>query len=267
MHSETSALPKIVMRRVTSISAALLATVIALLLSASTLYAQKFPPLSGRMVDEAELLTPSQEEEITAKLMALENGTQRQLVVATIADLEGYEIADYGYRLGRSWGIGDNERNDGVLFIIAPNERQMRIEVGYGLEGYLTDALSSQIIRRDITPRFKAGDFAGGINAGVDSIILQLQLPPEEAAAIASSAEKVEPSPELDGGALAVTVAFVLLFGLWAGFGRHNHGRRHGRGVRTWAGGSSTRSRRSRNFGGFSGGGGSFGGGGASGGW
>ena len=121
--------------------AVLLLALFALL--AAPLAAQpKFPELSGRVVDNADILTPEAEAALTAKLAALETQSQRQLVVATIADLEGYEVADYGYQLGRAWGLGDETRNDGAVLIVAPNDRKVRIEVGYGLEGYLTDALS-----------------------------------------------------------------------------------------------------------------------------
>ncbi|KEY97607.1 methanol dehydrogenase, partial [Sphingomonas sp. BHC-A] len=126
--------------------------------------AQTFPKLTGRVVDDAALLSPQQEQALTDKLAALERQSGRQLVVATLPDLQGYDISDYGYRLGRAWGIGDKEKNEGALLIVAPNERKVRIEVGYGLEGIMTDALSSQIIRNAITPRFKAGDLPGGID-------------------------------------------------------------------------------------------------------
>lgn len=250
--------------------ALLAALVIALLTAFPTgLQAQDFPALSGRVVDQAELLSPEDETAITAKLKALEAQSQRQLVVATINDLQGYDIADYGYRLGRKWGIGDKQRNDGALLIVAPNERRLRIEVGYGLEAYLTDALSSQIIRNDITPAFKAGDFPGGINAGVDRIVTQLQLPPEEAARIAKEAEA---SPQGTGGNNVVFWLFILIFVVWpvlsaifSGGKKHGKRGRFGPPVIIWGGGGA---RRGGGFsGGFSGGGGSFGGGGASGGW
>jgi len=156
--------------------------------------AQNFPKLTGRVVDQADLLDPQQEAALTAKLAGLETRTKRQLVVATLSSLEGYEISDYGYRLGREWALGQDgkgeaEKDNGAILIIAPNERRMRIEVGYGLEPVLTDGLSSTIIRNDITPRFKAGDFVGGINAGVDRIVTQLELPVDEAAKIASAAQ------------------------------------------------------------------------------
>jgi uncharacterized protein len=143
--------------------------------------AQQFPKLSGRVVDAADLLNPQQETELDGKLAALEKASTRQLVVATIPNLEGYPIEDYGYRLGRSWGIGQSEANNGTILIVAPNERKVRIEVGYGLEPIMTDAWSSQIIQNTILPRFRDGDLPGGITAGTDAIIAQLQAPPEEA--------------------------------------------------------------------------------------
>ena len=153
-----------------------LLTALLLALTGQSALAQNFPTLSGRVVDQANLLDPQQEAALTAKLQGLETRTKRQLVVATLSSLEGYEISDYGYRLGRQWalgqdGKGETEKDNGAILIVAPNERKMRIEVGYGLEPVLTDGLSSTIIRNDITPLFKAGDFAGGINAGVDRIV------------------------------------------------------------------------------------------------
>ena len=134
---------------------------------AAAVRAQSFPKFDDKgVVDAANILDPAQEQALSQKLIAQKQASGRSLVVATIPDLQGYDISDYGYRLGRAWGIGD-KNNQGVLLIIAPNERKVRIEVGYGVEGILTDALSSQIIRNAITPRFKAGDMAGGIDAGV----------------------------------------------------------------------------------------------------
>ena len=132
----------------------------ALLLAALPLAvsAQTFPALAGRVTDAAGIIPDDLEARLTQKLEALEQQSGPQFVVATIPDLQGYDIADYGYRLGREWGIGDKERNDGVLLIVAPNERKVRIEVGYGLEPVLTDGLSWQIINTDIVPRFKDGD-------------------------------------------------------------------------------------------------------------
>lgn len=185
----------------------LLASVGALL--ATPAYAQpEFPALTGRVVDTADIIPANVEAELTAKLEALETQSQRQLVVTTVPDLGGYDISDYGYQLGREWGLGDAERNDGALLIVAPNDRKVRIEVGYGLEGYLTDALSSIIIQNEILPPFRDGDMPAGIVAGTDAIIAQLVLPPEEAAQIATEATETRSS---DGG-------FPFGFLIWVGF-------------------------------------------------
>ncbi|MDZ4370640.1 MAG: TPM domain-containing protein, partial [Phenylobacterium sp.] len=124
--------------------------------------APTFPPLTGRVVDNANLLAPATEARLTAELAALETQTGHQVVVATVPDLQGYEIEEYGYQLLRAWGVGRAKEDDGVILLVAPTERKVRIEVGYGLEPVLTDALSSVIIRREILPAFKDGDFEKG---------------------------------------------------------------------------------------------------------
>ena len=251
-------------------------------LIAAPLAAQDFPELTGRVVDEANILPDDVEAQLTQQLDALEQQSQRQLVVVTLNDLQGYDISDYGYQLGREWGIGDEERNDGALLIVAPNERKVRIEVGYGLEGYLTDALSSLIIQNAIIPRFRADDYPGGIVAGSDAIVQQLLLPEDQARQIATQAGQAR---ERDSGfpiGALIWFGFIFFFfilPMLAGRGRR---RRFGGTVgniilwevgsavaRSAMGGSSSSS---GGFGGgfgggFSGGGGSFGGGGASGGW
>lgn len=263
--------------------AAVLVALCLTLLSAGQALAQDFPALSGRVVDSADIISAPVEAELTAELAALETQSQRQFVIATVADLEGYDVADYGYRLGRHWGIGDKDRDDGVLLLIAPNQRRMHIAVGYGLEPVLTDALSSSIIRNDITPAFRNGDFDGGIRAGATAIIRQLQLPPEEAAAIAAAAGREGSGDDVDWVPiifwLIVFTVFIfipLINGLRSG-SRKYRGRRGSSapiivwGGGDWGGGSSWGGGGSSwgggGFGGFSGGGGSFGGGGASGGW
>jgi uncharacterized protein len=127
-----------------------------------------FPVLSGRVVDEANVLDPQTRAALADKLAELEAKTTDQLVVVTLKSLQGTSIEDFGVELGRHWRIGQKDRNNGVLLIVAPNERKIRIEVGYGA---LTDAVSRLIIENAITPRFRAGDFAGGITRGVDDII------------------------------------------------------------------------------------------------
>ena len=134
----------------------------------------KFPELSGRVVDQANILDASTKAALTEKLRALEERTTNQLVVVTLASLQGTSIEDYGYQLGRQWHIGQKDKNNGALLIVAPNERKVRIEVGYGLEGSLTDAVTKLIIENSILPRFRANDFAGGITRGTDDIVAVL---------------------------------------------------------------------------------------------
>ncbi len=234
-------------------------------------------PNNTRVVDAANLIAPAEESALDSKLAAYEKETGRQMVVATIPSLEGYPIEDYGYRLGRTWGIGSKEKDDGTLLIVAPNDRKVRIEVGYGLEPYMTDAFSSVIINTQILPRFKAGDFTGGINAGTDAMIAQLKLTPEEAAARLKAAE-TETSDE--GGRFPVALIIwllVMFFIVLPAFRRGKGGRRH-RGMGPvviwgpgdWGGGSGGGwggGGGGGGFGGFSGGGGGFGGGGSSGSW
>ena len=248
-----------------------------LLALASAAHAQTFPKFDdGGVIDAANILTPQQKQALSQKLIAQKQASGRSLVVATIPDLQGYDIADYGYRLGRAWGIGDKDSN-GALLIVAPSERKLRIEVGYGLEGILTDALSSQIIRTVIAPRFKAGDMAGGIDAGIDAITTLLALPPDQARAQAAKAEAAARDSKDDGGGIIAfwIILFVVFFILLPMLSRARGGRRYRRGgsapVVIWgpglgAGWGSGSGGSGWGGGGFSGGG-SFGGGGASGDW
>lgn len=259
-----------------------LAVLALMALAGAAFAAPTFPKLTGRVVDEANMLSPAVEQQLTEQLAGLEASTGRQVVVATLPSLQGYEIEDYGYQLGRAWKIGDEKRDDGVLLIIAPNDRKVRIEVGYGLEPILTDALSSTIIQTAILPDFKAGKMEAGVVAGTEAIVQQLSLPDDQAKAIA--AKPVEPSSHFESS--GSPLIFFILFGIWLfgillrGFGRLLSGRHRrfrgressslwwllplffsgssdgGSGGGSWGGG-----------GGFSGGGGSFGGGGSSGGW
>src|SRR5688500_7404478 len=136
---------------------------LALLVAAAPAFAQTFPPLTGRVVDNANLLDSGQEAALGAKLASVEQLTGRQFVVATLPGVEGRTIEDYGCRLGRAWGSGSEAKDDGVILLVAPNEKKVRIETGYGARVFLTDAVSGFIIRNAILPRFKANDYAGGI--------------------------------------------------------------------------------------------------------
>ncbi|WP_415287217.1 TPM domain-containing protein [Brevundimonas sp. S1H14] len=246
----------------------------------------RFPALTGRVVDDAQLLTPEQEQALTGKLATLEQQTGDQLVVVTLLSLQDQEIEDFGYQLGRHWGIGQKENDGGALLIVAPNERKVRIEVGYGLEGVLTDAYSSLIIRNDILPAFRQGDYAAGIIAGTDSIIAQLTADPAEAQARAEAAKSAATEatkPVLP--AIIILLVFAFIFFSMVGAAAGGRKRRGGRGdglspILIWAASEALKDRNrggrgggwggggfGGGGGGFGGGGGGFGGGGASGGW
>jgi uncharacterized protein len=253
-----------------------------LLFLAAPASAQDFPKLTGRVVDAADIIPPADEAALTRKLEAVETASSRQLVVATVPSLQGYDIADFGYQLGRHWGIGQKGANNGMLLLVAPTEKKVRIDVGYGLEPIMTDALSHQIITQQILPAFKRGDFPGGINAGADAIIEQLQAPPEQAEqkAIAAQQAQRQRGRSSGGGSIFPLIFWgvILLFFILPMLRGGRRGRRHRRsGVWVWGpglGGGDWGGGGGGGFGGFggggggfSGGGGSFGGGGASGDW
>src|SRR5208283_2854026 len=153
---------------------ALVALLIAALWIGAALAAANFPALTGRVVDAAKILSPVTIADLERRLADLEQKSGIQLVVATVPTLDGEEIEPYANELFRFWKLGETKKDNGVLLLIAPKERRVRIEVGYGLEGTLTDAISSLIIANAIAPRFKAGDFNGGVTRGVDDIITTL---------------------------------------------------------------------------------------------
>ena len=238
----------------------------ALLWLAVAAVAQTFPALTGRIVDQANVISADARRIIEPKLVDLETKSGIQLVVATVNSLEGREIEPYANALFRNWKLGEKIKNNGVLLLVAPKERRVRIEVGYGLEGTLTDALGKVIITNAITPRFKAGDFSDGISRGIDDIITVLTTD-------ASEWEK-RPSLRLDNHPasdpvnwviiLIVIVVVVLLIvspGFrWVFFNVVLN-------ILLSSGGSGSSNGGSSGGGGFSGGGGSSGGGGASGSW
>lgn len=130
----------------------------------------KFPELTGRIVDTANLLSADDRVAIETDLAALEGKSSDQLVVVTLPSLQGFTIEEFGYKLGRHWGIGQKEQDNGVLLIVAPNERKVRIEVGKRLEPIMTDLMSKIVITNAILPQFRHGDFPAGIKAGVRDI-------------------------------------------------------------------------------------------------
>ena len=232
-----------------------------------------FPTLSGRVVDEANILDEATRAALTEKLAALEAKTTDQLVVVTLRSLQGTSIEDFGYQLGRHWKVGQQGKNNGALLIVVPSERKVRIEVGYGLEGTLTDAISRLIIENAILPRFRANDVPGGITRGVDDIISVLTGDAEE------WKQRAAKRPDATAG-WSRLLTFLLVFGLIglifymiadAHRLRDRSGRRRGGSGGFWSGGTgsgwSSGSSGGDFGGGFSGGGGSFGGGGSSGSW
>src|SRR5208282_252589 len=141
----------------------------------------KFPPLTGRVVDDAGVLNFQTRHKLTLMLAEHERTTGDQVVVVTVDSLQRYPIEEFGYELGRYWGIGQKGKNNGALLIVAPNEHKVRIEVGYGLEGQLTDAISRSIIDNYILPSFKRGDFNFGVLAGATEMVRALGgKPPDE---------------------------------------------------------------------------------------
>lgn len=244
-----------------------------LLLARSGLCADlKFPMLTGRVVDSAGILSASTKSQLDAMLVQHEHSTGEQVVVVTLDSLQGHSIEDYGYQLGRYWGIGQKGKNNGVILIVAPHERKTRIEVGYGLEGRLTDASSRVIIETRILPRFRTGDFDAGVLDGTAAILRTLgdeaaaNLPPASAplAPDDASNQPLSPTEEI----LLLLFFLMMMYLVLRSQRRLPYMMRHGGPYGPysgWHGGSFGGG--SSGGGGFSGGGGSFGGGGASGGW
>jgi uncharacterized protein len=250
-------------------------TTAALLLLVLPALALDFPALTGRVVDDANILNATTRASLEQKLADLETKTTNQLVVVTLKSLQGTTIEDFGVQLGRRWQIGQRGKNNGVLLIVAPTERKVRIEVGYGLEGSLTDAVSRLIIENSILPRFRANDYPGGISRGADDIIQVLSGDAEEFKQRAAQRPDAAPRSIDFGMLLALLIVIWIVATLVRQSARQSaHARRRGSiwgtgwgggwGGGDWSGGSSWSS---GSGGGFSGGGGSFGGGGSSGSW
>ena len=237
-----------------------------------------FPPLTGRVVDDAGLLNEHDRAELTPRSRSSSTRAATRSSSSLCRRSQGLPIEDYGYQLGRHWGIGQKGKNNGALLIVAPKEREVRIEVGYGLEGELTDALSRTIIETEITPRFRQGDFAAGIKAGVAAMIQTLGGTYNPALPTVQAREREQaPSPWPLIVMLPIIAIFLLNFlsdrrrgsRYRRGYGGpvHHPGRlerpRGGGGF----GGGGFGGGGGGSGGGFSGGGGSFGGGGATGRW
>jgi len=221
------------------------------------------------VVDEANILDQATRAALAQKLADLEAKTTDQLVVVTLKSLQGTSIEDFGYQLGRHWRIGQKDKNNGVLLIVVPSERRVRIEVGYGLEGTLTDAVSRLIIENGIVPRFRANDFAGGITRGVDDIISVLTGDAEEwkqRAAKRPDTVTTTPSTKSDSiwTVIVIVLIIVILVVICATLlGALCNAILQILSILALSSGRGS----SSSGGGFSGGGGSFGGGGSSGSW
>ena len=255
-------------------------------LAAQQAVAQKaVPQLTGRVVDLAEMINSGDEADLTARLEAHEDATGNQVVVLTIPSLDGEALEEYSLKVARTWELGQKDKDNGVLFLVARSDRKMRIEVGYGLEGTLTDAIASFIIRQTIAPLFRQGMFNGGIVAGTGQIIDVLESDEAALEEWRNRSRKTSSGEDPEWPFyIFIALWLMIMFGglvssiLVRTFGREikpghyrwlgidagpnaPRSKRSGRSSRGggWSGGSSG--------GGFSGGGGSFGGGGSSGGW
>ncbi|HTV67529.1 MAG TPA: YgcG family protein [Rhizobiaceae bacterium] len=263
-----------------------------LLFLSITSFAAELPSLTGRVVDNADIIDAGTEAALASRLEAFEQKSSDQIVVATINTLGGEPLEDFANRLFRHWQLGQAGEDNGILLLVVHGDRKMRIEVGYGLEGTLTDLHSKLIIENTMVPAFRQGDFSGGISRAVDDIILVLE---GNAAELEARAERNEDS---GAGINPDTVITLIFFAIWGSiffggfamailppiFGRKlgpnryewlgmefEYNKSSGGSGSGWSSGSSSGSSwssgSSSSGGGFSGGGGSSGGGGASGSW
>lgn len=240
---------------------------VGVLMLASAAVAQELtiPELTGRVVDQAELLEAQTEAQLTSMLASHEQASGEQVVVVTVPDLQGRSIEEFGLELGRSWGIGQADTDSGALLIIARDDRRIRIEVGYGLEGRLTDAQSSVIINSIITPAFRQNEFERGIVEGTTAMVQVLGGDPLRV-------PEAQPGRTEDKPPVGIFILlFFIVMGLIGGGGRGGRGKRGRLGTAMLAGallgGMGGGRGGGMGGGGFGGGGGGFGGGGASGGW
>lgn len=266
-------------RRIARAQLCALAALLSLMLSAPFVRAfadPVYPELQGRITDDAGLLTAAEKTDIESDLASLEQTSTDQLAIVTVKSLQGYSIEDYGIGLARKWGIGQKGKDNGILLIVAPNDRKVRIEVGRRLEPFMTDTMSALIIQNAILPKFRRGDYAGGIKDGVRDIKSVLLGDAEEVKQRAAGSR----TPENDPTVIFHIILFlaIVAFIIWVNYrnaqamraGMPGAPRRRGGmivpgGSGNWGGGWSSGG--DSGGGGWSGGGGDFGGGGASGGW
>jgi len=241
-----------------------LAILSVLAIMATNLFALDVPPLRNRVTDLSGTLSPSEQLNLEEKIFQFESQTSNQLAVLIIPSLEGEVLEDYSIRVTDEWKLGDKEKDNGILLLVVINDRKIRIEVGYGLEGALTDLISSSIIRNEIAPDFRSRNYFAGIDAGIMSIMKATQ------GEYQGDPNKYRRSDRDPGNLLFGLIFFLFFLPIFLGTGKR------GRRGLLWAlffsnmfrgGGSGGGGFGGGGFGGFSGGGGGFGGGGASGGW
>lgn len=236
------------------------------LLSGISAFAQDFPPASKTLVtDYANILSEPNKTALEVKLVAYNDTSSTQIAVVIMDNLRGYEVADYGQKLASAWGIGQKNKNNGILLLVAPNERKVTIQTGYGVEAVVPDIIAGRIINSKILPAFKQGDYYGGIDAGVDDLI-----------SFTKGEYKADKKERNNGFPILLVIIFILIIIFLGYLNRNNRGGGSlirggggmwmgggfGGGGSSWGGGSSSGG---GGFGGFGGGG--FGGGGASGSW
>jgi uncharacterized protein len=236
-------------------------------------YPLDVPPLRGRVNDYAKVITTDQTRKLEDQLAEFERDTGHQVAILTVPSLEGDSLEDFSIRVAESWKIGKKGFDNGVILIVVPKDRRLRLEVGYGLEGILPDAIANQIISQYIIPRFRAGDFSSGIVAGIDAVLRVIKREP-----LPEAARQKPANPS--GSGFGSLTGLVLLLGVIAVMSMASNSNRRRKAI--WA----TRGRRYPPIfwggggfggggfggggfggGGFGGGGGGFGGGGASGSW
>lgn len=262
-----------------------------LLLMAGAAHAALPAKPAGPVLDQAGIIPDADEAALTQKLSAYNAQTGRAVIVATVKSLDNTDVADYAQQLAETWDIGGAKTEQGILFLVAPTERKMRIHAARGVQERLPDVLAGRIIRDNVAPKFKAEDYAGGISDGVDQIIAQLNRDPADAKAIAEAAKAASRSEGEAGSSIGSAIFWVVLIVVIIGiFGRRKRGysqRRSGidpgivlwgiseiaraasdnRHSSGWGGGGGSDWGSGGGFGGFGGGGGGFDGGGASGDW
>jgi uncharacterized protein len=173
------------------------------LLSLSPLIAAEVPFLAGRVNDTAEILSVTARSELEALLKAHEDSTSNQVVILTIRSLEGDVLEEYSMKVVETWKPGQRDKDNGVLLLVAKEDRKVRIEVGQGLEGSLTDLVAGSIIRKEIVPRFRDGDYEGGIRGGVNAILAAIR------------GEYVADETTSDGGGIEEFWAKVMAFSIF----------------------------------------------------